>query len=196
MWDPYLHAIWKYIPKATVVFDKFHVRKLINEAMDRVRKEEQRKLQEKNIFFLKKTKYIFLKNPENLTERQEITFDELQKRQLKTMRAYNLKELFKYIWDFSSVESARQFFRKWFWKATHSRLEPMREVAHTLKRHLEGIIAYAKYRMTNSYVEGMNNKIKAIVHKAYGFRTTRCFKNAILFHCGKLNYSNSPTQMG
>ena len=64
------------------------------------------------------------------------------------------------------------------------------------ERHLEGIIAYAKYRMTNSYVEGMNNKIKAIVHKAYGFRTTRCFKNAILFHCGKLNYSNLPTQMG
>jgi len=69
MWDPYLHAFGKYIPKTTVVFDKFHVRKLINEAMDRVRREEQRKLQEKNIFFLKKTKYIFLKNPENLTER-------------------------------------------------------------------------------------------------------------------------------
>jgi len=68
--------------------------------------------------------------------------------------------------------------------------------SHPVKRHLEGIIAYAKYRVTNSYVEGMNNKIKAIVHKSYGFRTTRCFKNAILFHCGKLNYSNLPTQMG
>lgn len=196
MWDPYLHAISKYLPRATVVFDKFHVRKLINEAMDRVRRQEQRKLQEDNISLLKKTRYIFLKNPENLTERQEVTFDELQKHHLKTMKAYNLKELFKYIWDFSSVDSAREFFNKWFWKATHSQLEPMREVAHTLKRHVEGIISYADYQVTNSYVEGMNNKIKAIVHKAYGFRTTRCFKNAILFHCGKLNYSNLPTQMG
>jgi len=94
--------------------------------------QEQRKLQEDNIPLLKKTRYIFLKNPENLTERQEMTFDELQKHQLKTLRAYNLKELFRYIWDFTSVESAREFFNKWFWKATHSRIEPMREVAHTL----------------------------------------------------------------
>jgi len=70
------------------------------------------------------------------------------------------------------------------------------KVAHTLKRHLERIIAYAKYRMTNNYVEGMNNNIKAIVHKACGFCTTRFFKNAILFHCGKLNYSNLLTQIG
>ena len=108
------------------MFDKFHVRKLVNEVMDRVKRQEQRKLQEKNISLLKKTKYIFSKNPENLTEWQEMTFDELQKHQLKTIRAYNLKELFKYIWDFSSVEAAREFFNKWFWKATHSRLETMR----------------------------------------------------------------------
>jgi len=69
----------------------------------------------------------------------------------------------------------------------------IREVAHTMKRHLEGIITYETYRITNNYVERMNNKIKAIVHKAYGFRTTRCFKNAILFHCGKLDYSILPT---
>ncbi|MFQ6084608.1 MAG: ISL3 family transposase, partial [Candidatus Aminicenantia bacterium] len=178
IWKPYLHSISRYIPQAEVVFDKFHITKMINMALDQVRREEHKKLQRKRSDILKRTRYIFLKNPENLTEKQEMTFKELERYHLKTVKAYKLKEMFKHIWDYFSIDKALEFFKKWFWMATHSRISHMREIAHILKRHLYGIIAYAKHRITNNYVEGMNNKIKAIARKAYGYRTDRCYRNA------------------
>jgi transposase len=186
MWAPYIEVIKKRFPNALLVFDKFHIVRHLMEAVDKVRKEEARKLKDKGIELLKGTKYIWLKNPWNLTDKQRVRLSELEKVNLKTHRAYLLKEAFRKFWDYTYPASAEKYLRQWFWWATHSRLEPMRDFAWTLREHQEEILNYFHMRITNATVEGLNNKAKAISHRAYGYRTAKTFKLALYHGLGKL----------
>jgi transposase len=186
MWAPYIEVIKKRFPNALLVFDKFHIVRHLMEAVDKVRKEEARKLKDKGIELLKGTKYIWLKNPWNLTDKQRVRLSELEKVNLKTHRAYLLKEAFRKFWDYTYPASAEKYLRQWFWWATHSRLEPMRDFAWTLREHQEEILNYFHMRITNATVEGLNNKAKAISHRAYGYRTAETFKLALYHGLGKL----------
>jgi transposase len=182
MWQPYIDMIKEHLPEATMVFDKFHVIQHLLQAVDQVRRDEARELKKKNPELLKRTRYIWLKNPENLTDKQRARLGHLEKLNLRSNRAYLLKESFREFWNYKRKGWAKRFLRKWFWWATHSRLKPMRDFAWMLRRHEEGILSYFDERISNGAVEGMNNKAKVVSHRCYGFRTAATYITA-LYHC-------------
>ena len=186
MWQPYIDNLKLYFPDAIIVFDKFHIVSHLNKAVDEVRREEARELKETEPDILKGTRYLWLKNPWNLTDNQKVKLSTLEKLNLKINRAYLLKENFQYVWEYKYPGWAKKFLKQWFWMATHSRLKPLRDFAWMVRRHEEGILNYFKVPISNGIVEGLNNKAKVISHRAYGFRTVETYK-LTLYHCmGKL----------
>jgi transposase len=186
MWAPYVDVIKARLPNALLVFDKFHIVRHLIDAVDTVRKEEARELKVENPDLLKKTRYIWLKNPWNLTEKQKLRLSDLEKLNLKINRAYLLKEAFRRFWDYTYPAWAKKYLDQWFWWATHSRLKPMRDFAWMVRRHQDDILSYFKVRIDNGAVEALNNKAKAISHRAYGYRTAETFKLALYHGLAKL----------
>lgn len=186
MWAPYVDAIKNRLPNALLVFDKFHIVRHLLDAVDKVRKEEAQKLKSEDPELLKKSRYIWLKNPWNLTDNQKVRLSDLEKLNLKINRAYLLKEAFRKFWDYSYKAWAKKYLNQWFWWATHSRLKPMRDFAWMIRRHQDDILNYFKVPIDNGAVEGLNNKAKAISHRAYGYRTAETFKLALYHGMGKL----------
>ncbi|MEJ5378065.1 MAG: ISL3 family transposase, partial [bacterium] len=186
MWAPYVDVVRQRFPNAVMVFDKFHIVRHLLEAVDTVRRQEARQLQAKNPELLKRTRYIWLKNPWNLTQQQRIRLSELEKLNLKINRAYLLKEAFRRFWNYLHPAWANRFLQQWFWWATHSRLQPMRNFAWMLRRHQENILSYFNVRIDNGAVEALNNKAKAMSHRAFGYRTAETFKLALYHGLGKL----------
>jgi len=186
MWQNYIDVIHECCGEAVIVFDKFHIVRHLMEAIDTVRKMEARALAETGCEILKGTKYLWLKNPWNLTEHQKITLSELLKSSFKIVRAYLLKELFRRLWAYKSKAWATKYLKRWFWWATHSRLKPLREFAWMLRRHEEGILAYFDLRIDNGIVEAMNNNAKAISHRARGYRSENTFSLALIHGLGRL----------
>ena len=186
MWAPYADVVKTRLPNALLVFDKFHIIRHLIKAVDTVRKEEARELKAEDPDILKKTRYIWLKNPWNLTEQQRLRLSDLEKLNLKVNRAYLLKETFRKFWDYTYPASARKYLDQWFWWATHSRLKPMRDFAWMLRRHQDDILSYFKVLIDNGAVEALNNKAKAISHRAFGYRTAETFKLALYHGLGKL----------
>ncbi len=186
MWQPYIDMVKGHLPEAILVFDKFHIMQHLLKAVDEVRREEARELKKTNPELLKRTRYIWLKNPENLTDKQRRRLGHLERLNLRCNRAYLLKESFREFWDYKRKGWAKRFLNKWFWWATHSRLKPMRDFAWMLRRHDDDILSYFDERISNGAVEGMNNKAKVVSHRCYGFRTASNYITA-LYHClGKL----------
>jgi transposase len=186
MWQNYIDVVHECCGEAVIVFDKFHIVRHLMEAIDTVRKMEAKALAETGCETLKGTKYLWLKNPWNLTENQKITLSELLKSSFKIVRAYLLKELFRRLWDYKSKAWATKYLKRWFWWATHSRLKPLREFAWMLRRHEEGILAYFDLRIDNGIVEAMNNNAKAISHRARGYRSETTFSLAMIHGLGRL----------
>lgn len=183
MWANYVEVVGQRAPQAALVFDKFHIIRHLGEALNDVRKAEARRLRATEPELLKNTRYIWLKNRANLTDRQRLRLAELEKQHsLKTLRAYQLKELFHHFYRYKSRAWAKKYLDRWFWWATHSRLEPMRDFAWMVRRHEDGVLAYFDHRIDNGAVEAMNNNAKAISHRARGFRSERIFTLAML-HC-------------
>jgi transposase len=187
MWEPYRKAVQAWLPEADIVHDKFHIAKYLGEAVDKVRRSEHKSLLKEGAEDLKGTKYLWLTNPENWTDKQKQQFKELKDKGLKVGRAWALKELFSSLWEYRYEKPARNFFKKWYWWATHARLKPIAEVAKRLKRHLDNILTYLRHRITNAVAEGLNSKIQQIKSVARGFRNFENFRIAILFYCGKLD---------
>lgn len=189
MWEPYRKTVRDQVPDADakIVFDKFHVLKHVNDAVDMVRKTESRVLASAGDTTLKRTKYSWLKNPKNFTRKAWREFQALRDSTLKSARAWAMKESLRRLWDYKYIGAARTFFKGWYWWATHSRLAPMIKVARMLKGHLENILTYLTHRVTNAVTEGLNSKIQWIKYSSRGFRNREAFKAAILFHCGQLD---------
>ena len=143
-------------------------------------------MKSENLDLLKGTRYIWLKNPWNLTEIQKIRLSDLERLNLKINRAYLLKEVFRRFWDYTYQAWAKRYLDQWFWWATHSRLEPMRKFAWMIRRHQEDILNDFKVRIDNGAVEGLNNKAEVISHRAYGYRSAETFKLALYHGLGDL----------
>ena len=182
MWQPYIAMIKEHAPDAILVFDKFHVAQHLSRAVDQVRRNEIRAKGKAHKEVVAGARYVFLKNPENLTGNQRKSLGFFMKLNLQITKAYLLKEAFRKFWQYTRPGWAENYLEKWFWWATHSRLKPMRDFAWMLRRHQKNILAYFKLRMTNAGSEGMNNKAKAISHRAYGFRTPKYFI-LNMYHC-------------
>jgi len=186
-WKAFITGANKHVPNAVIVHDRFHIESYLNKAVDKVRKGEHKDLQAQKKDTLKGTKYLWLKSKKNFTKRNKSDFRELNIDQLSVGRAWNRKELFRHFWSYRYEGSARKFFKKWYFSATHSRLKPVIDVAKMLKRHFENIITYIKHRITNAFAEGINSKIQHIKATARGFRNFKNYRISILFYCGKLN---------
>ena len=186
MWDAYKTSTHKNAPNAEIVHDKFHIAKYLSGAVDQVRRGENKQLIKKGDDTLKGTKYLFLKRVGNMRLEEKQQFRELRQTTLKSARAWAIKETFEDFWSYSYEGSALKFFARWYWWATHSRLAPVIKVAKMLKRHLENIVTYLKYRITNALIEGFNSKIQSIKANARGFRNFENYRVAILFACRKL----------
>jgi transposase len=187
MWDPFIAATRKWLRKADIVFDRFHVVRLVSKAVDKVRRQEHKRLREQGDETLKRTRYLWLANEENIPEGRREEFAELRQINLKTSRAWALKESLRPFWDYKYAKWAKSYFDRWYYWATHSRLGPMIKAAKTLKSHLPNLLTYFKHRITNALAEGLNSKIQMVKLMACGFRNREHYKMAIYFHCGGLN---------
>lgn len=179
-------ATRKAAPKVQIVHDKFHVSKLLNEAVDTVRKEEHRRLLAKGDESLKDTKFLWMQGAV-VTGERALRFEELCERDLKTARAWAHKETFAEFWSQPDVAAGLAFFKRWFRAARRSKLTPLKKTALTFKDHLLGLLNYFIHPITNALTEGFNSRIQAIKADARGFRRFANYRARILFFCGKLD---------
>ncbi|MDW7761697.1 MAG: ISL3 family transposase [Acidobacteriota bacterium] len=183
MWDPYLNGIGTFLSKAVVVFDRFHVMNQINKALEAVRREEQRENA-----VLKNSRFLWLKNPKNLTTRQEARLAELKRLDLRTARAYQIKLALARFWEIADPGDAVAYLKRWCFWATHSWLQPVIQAARTIKRYWKGVVNFFNVRVTNGMVEGLNSKIKTAMKRAYGFKHVAYLRTIIYLVAGKLTF--------
>ena len=182
----FIKGVKENLPKAEITFDKFHILKIINEAVNSVRKQE---VTTNNI--LKGTKYIWLKNYNNLTKKQKEQLDELtmSNMNIKTIRAYNIRQSFQDIYQANTQEEFITYLNKWSYWATHSKLEPIVKVAKAIKRHWDGIVKWYESKINNGILEGLNSVIQATKSKARGYKTFKNYKIIVYLLTGKLDFS-------
>lgn len=188
MWKPYLKVIRRKVSQAVHILDRFHIIQKINKAIDEIRAGEHRQLHTKGNLTLTHTRWCILKRPENLTEKQQVRLKDLLRYNLQSVRAYLLKEDFQNFWNYISPTWAMKFFDGWITRVLRSRLEPLKRVAKTLRRHRDLIMNWfhAKGGVSTGVVEGFNNKIKVTTRKSYGFRTYKCMEMALYHQLGGL----------
>lgn len=164
MWEPFITSTCKYVPHAhsKIVFDRFHVMKHMTTAVDAVRKAEHRLLQQDGDDTLKRSKYLWLFSEENLPDRDTERFAQLKAMNLKTARAWAIKESLRQLWTYRRKGWAKRFWKQWYHWATHSRLKPVVKVAGMLKSHLSNVLSYCDHPITNATSEGVNSKIQTV----------------------------------
>jgi transposase len=189
MWEPYIRSTEAHVPDAQskIVFDKYHVAQHLNEAVDKVRRQENREFLAEGKQWLKGTKYQWLRNPANFALDQWRKFTDLRESVLKTARAWALKETAMCLWDLRYPAVVEKNFRAWYGWAIRSRLEPIRRVARMIRNHWENIKTYFEHRITNAGSKSINSKIQKVKYMSRGFRNRERFRNAIYFHCGGLD---------
>lgn len=178
----YKAAVRASLPGADLIHDRFHVSLILSLAVDQVRRAEKKKCPE-----LIGTRYVWLKNQENLTKKQQGVFDSLMRMELKTGQAYALKQVFRAFFGHDDVKEAAHFFKSWIQEVHVRKLTPMSKAAKTLTRNLQGLLNYVKWGLTNGYAEAVNSLIQEIKTVARGFRRFESFRIAILFFHGKLD---------
>jgi transposase len=186
MWAPYAALVREHATNAQILFDRFHIVKHLHEAVEEVRRSEMRRLSSKEKVVFKRSRWLLLKNPWNLTGDQKDRLSTMVRWNTPIVRAYYLKESFQLFWDYRQPASAKAHLEKWMRSAMGSRLEPFKKFVRTLRSHLDGILSWTKQRVSNGAVEGMNNKIKSISHRSFGFRSAKNFIAAIYHCCARL----------
>ena len=185
MWKPYIKVISKKATNALHILDRFHIVGNLGKAVDKIRASEVKRLAREGYDekVLKHTKYCFLKNEENLSEKQQAKLCDVLEYDLKSVRAYLLKESFQLFWNYKSPYWAEWYLKKWCARAMRSRLEPIKQFVGTLRRHQPLIMNWFKANKAYSQgvVEGLNRKINLVTRKSYGFRSYEVLKIA-LFH--------------
>jgi len=190
MWRPYLKVIAYKAGHAMNVLDRFHIVAKMNKALDEVRaKEAKRLLADGYVPILKNSRWGFLKRPENLTPKQDLKLRELLRYNLATVRAYLLKKDFDRFWQYRSTRWAGWFLDQWCRKTMRSRIEPMKKIARSLRKHRALILNWFEARdrhVSLGAVEGLNNKEKVVMRKSYGFKTFEAAEVALYHTLGKL----------
>jgi len=184
MWSAYLKVVAKRAGYAWHVLDRFHVMANMNKAIDEVRRDEARQLKADGYEqILKHSRWCLLKRRANLTAKQVVKLTELLKYNLKSVRAYLLREDFQRFWTYQSPTWAQKFLRQWCTRAMRSRLEPMKKVALSLRKHESLLMNWfrAKGTISAGVVEGLNNKAKVTMRKSYGFRSEEVLE-VVLYH--------------
>lgn len=178
-----IKGITEHLPEAQITFDKFHVFKLLNDAVDKVRRQEMRK--DKT---LKGSRYSLLKNPEHLTAQQREMLAEVQQRNATLAEAYRLKETFRDVYRQSSKDHARGMLKAWVASAYASGIAAMRTVADTIRQQWNGILRWYDTQITNAIMEGLNSLLQAAKRKARGYRTLQNLRLIAFLIAGKLDF--------
>ena len=189
MWEPYLKVIREKCSEALHILDRFHIVAKMNKALDEVRADETRRLKSQGLApVLRKSRWLLLKRSQNLGDEQHFRLRDLLRYNLKTVRAYLLKEVFQQLWDYHSPAWAGKFLDEWCRQTMRSRIEPMKKIARSLRQHRELILNYfrAQKLISSGVVEGLNNKAKVTMRRSYGFRTYRVLELALYHSLGKL----------
>jgi transposase len=186
MWPAFIRGVEDNLPNAKITFDRFHIMKVINTAVDTVRKQETQ-----HNAVLKGTKYIFLKNEKNLTvtqrkKREELSISRLN---LKSIKALHIRENFQEIYKMQTVELFESMLKRWYFWATHSRIQPIIDAAKTIKAHWQGVVQWKKSYIDNGLLEGLNSLIQAAKAKARGFSTFRYFRIVAFLITGRLDFA-------
>ena len=189
MWKPYLKVIRKKLPTVLHILDRFHIVAQLNKAVDEVRRDEVKKMRAQGYEeILKNSKYCFLKSEKNLTEGQQNKLTELMQYDLKSVRAYLLKESFQAFWEYHSPYWAERYLKLWTNRAMRSRLAPIKKFVKTIRRHQPLIMNWfkAKKAYSSGAVEGLNRKVNLVTRKAYGYKSYEVLKIALFHTMGSL----------
>ena len=189
MWAPYLKVIKKKAVNALNILDRFHLVARLNKAVDNTRRAEANELKRRGAQpVLTNSRWCLLKRPENLTDRQRPRLRDLLRLNLRTVRAYLLKEDFKFFWEYTSPYWAGRFLDTWCARAMRSRLDEIKKIAKSMRRHRELILNWFRARkaFSSGVVEGLNNKAKVVTKQAYGFHTYEMLEMALYHKIGDL----------
>lgn len=186
MGKAYPCSVRQYCAHAELIYDPFHIMKMLNKAVNEVRSREMLTGCRRNKEQLKGTRQLWLWGEEHLPERYAERFEQLKNSALKTAKAWSLKELWRSFRYCVDEADGRAYFKKWYRQVMASKLEPLKSVARTLKKYIDGIVTVLKYRFCNAMAEGMNSRIQLMVQKACGYRNKERLKTDILFHLGGL----------
>src|ERR1019366_5913771 len=187
MWPAYISAAKACIPQADIVHDRFHVSKYLGKAVDKVRYREHRILGSQSP--LTGSKYAWLKSYADRRSAEAVAFRALNQLNIKTSRAWRIKETFFQFWSYRYKGAAKRFFDAWSNNAMRSCLEPIKKVVTMLRKHEAELLNYSQHRISNASAEGFNSAIQLIKANARDFRNFSNYRARILFHCGKLDMS-------
>ena len=189
MWQGYLKVIRKKASHAIHVLDRFHVMQLLGKAINEVRAEEVKQLQQDGYEpILKGARWLLLKRPENLTDKQAVKLSELLHYNLRSIRSHLMKEDFQRFWQYSTAGWAGKFLNQWCHRAMKSKIEPIKKVAKTFRSKRDLMLNWfrAGGTLSSGVVEGFNNKVKLVTRKSYGFKTQEAYEIALYHNLGNL----------
>jgi transposase len=187
MWPAFMGARAKALPKADTVHDRFHVAAYLNDAVDKTRRAENRQLTKEKDKTLSKSKYLWLKSDENLTDKQRTALEGLQSLELETAKVWAFKENFRQFFACTSLYGAQTFLQQWYEAACALGNTYLSRVARMLNDHKDGLLAYVRHKVNNASAESLNAQIQNIKTCARGYRKFESFRVAILFFLGKLD---------
>lgn len=189
MWQAYLKVIAKKAPQAIHVLDRFHVVQKMSKAIDKVRAAEARQMKEDGYEpLLTGSRWLLLKRPENLSEKQSVKLSQLLQYNLSTVRSHLMKEDFQTFWTYTHPAWAGKFLDAWCTRAMRSKIDPMKKLAKTFRSKRELLLNWfrADGQLSSGVVEGFNNKLKLITRKSYGFRTQEAYETSLYHNLGAL----------
>jgi len=189
MWDPYIRATKKYLPDASIVFDRFHLKKHLNQAIDNLRRSIVTQAPKDQKRFVKNKRWVLLKKASHHTTKDKQALLELKAINSPLYEAYLIKEQFDLLFDCKNSKAAQQFLHQWYCDIPDLIKIHFESFYQMVQKYLYGILSFFKYRITNSIAEGLNNKIKVLKRMAYGYRDPEYFKLKILRRCGYLKHA-------
>jgi len=187
MSEGYINAINEHCSNVTLVLDKFHIVKALNDALDCVRKEEWQVLSKDERKALKGMRWLLYKHSSNRTKKETRLINQLKKSNRRIHRAWVLKDEFELFWQYNSPASARKFLKRWMTTALKSRIQSMKKFVNTIRKHIENIIAYIGNAITNAKAEGINRIIKQVKDRSSGFKVLDNFINMIYLTVGDMD---------
>jgi transposase len=190
MSQSYIKAVEEELPEVDIVFDRFHIQALANKAMDEVRRDLAREMDDKGKKCLKGCRYLFLRNFPDLNDSKKEKLQTIFDMNEPLFFMHKMKEFLRYFWLLKSEETGRNFLNLWCDAAKISGLEPLKRLGKTLEGYREQILNYFTHRITNASVEGTNNKIKTLKRQAYGYRDIEYFKLRLYhLHCSRYSFA-------
>jgi transposase len=180
----YVKAVKERATNAEIIYDRFHIVKLLLDAVDTVRRSECANLEGDERKALKDTRFALLRNPKHLKRKDRLAIARVEATNRRLTRAYELRVDFEQFWGITDEDEGREFLMNWTRSALLSRQQPLRKFATTIRGHIDGVLGFIRWcGITSGQAEGMNNKIKLLIHRAFGFKSAAAVMAMITLCC-------------